>query len=499
MTSPADVRQDPRYASTRAEHFDKQRRDRSSGRRYSEEEIDQEIVAILARRDRKWSGNGSSPPAAAKTESLHGDPDYAVHKDEPRDSDGAQSEPAESTRSERIGQGPEGLREKPQNDHQQTASLDEWDAGEDTGPIPPRGWLLATQFCRKFVSSVIGPGAIGKSALRMLQYLSLMTGRPLTGQHVFHRSRVLLLSFEDDRDELRRRIKAALIRHQIKHDDIRGWFFCATPKGLKFTEVRQGSRQAGQLEKVLRDVVERRKLDLVALDPFVKTHGLEENDNTAMDFVCDLMAKLAIEYDIAVDTPHHSKKGQQTPGDADAGRGASSTRDAWRLVHTLTVMTEEEAKMFDISEVDRRAYIRLDPAKVNITRNAIKATWFKLVGVSLGNGTPEYPNGDEVQTVESWSPPDAWANLSTVALNAALTEIDAGLANGQRFSSAPAATDRAVWRIVQKHCPDKSETQCRQIVSAWVKTGLLYNQDYEDPISRKTVKGLYVDSTKRPT
>jgi hypothetical protein len=129
----------------------------------------------------------------------------------------------------------------------------------------------------------------------------------------------------------------------------------------------------------------------------------------------------------------------------------------------------------------------------------MKATWFKLIGVPLNNGTPEYPNGDEVQTVEPWSPPDIWANLSTSALNAALTEIDAGLPNGQRFSSASAAKDRAAWRIVQKHCPDKSDNQCRQIVNTWVKTGLLRNEDYENPVDRKPAKGLYVDSSKRPT
>jgi RecA-family ATPase len=472
-------REDPRYSKymqLRAELFDEQRFDRWSGMKCSEEEIDRRILAMLTGRDRKQRGNGSSRPGTTKTELPNDDPDYTVHKDEPQDADGAQFE-----------------------DHQQTASLHEWDAGEDTAPIPPRGWLLADQFCRKFVSALVAAGATGKSALRLLQYLALVTERALTGEYVFRRSRVLLLSFEDDRDEMRRQIRAACIHHKIKPDDFRGWLFCATPKGLKFAEVRQGSRQAGQLENALRDAIRRRKPDLVALDPFIKTHGMEENDNAAMDFVCDLMAKLAVEYDIAVDTTHHSKKGQLAAGDADAGRGASSTRDAWRLVYTLTVMTEEEAKTFDISEVDRKAYIRLDRAKVNIVPSALKATWFRLVGVPLRNGTQEYPNGDVVQTVEPWLPPDAWANLSTVALNAALTEIDAALPNGQRFSSASAAKDRAAWRVVQKHCPDKSETQCRQIVNTWVKTGLLRNEDYDDPIERKTAKGLSVDNTNRPS
>jgi hypothetical protein len=53
------------------------------------------------------------------------------------------------------------------------------------------------------------------------------------------------------------------------------------------------SRQAGALEKALRDAIDRRQPDPVILDPFVKLHALEENDNAAMDFVCDLLAKLA--------------------------------------------------------------------------------------------------------------------------------------------------------------------------------------------------------------
>src|SRR5215470_286709 len=76
--------------------------------------------------------------------------------------------------------------------------LNEVDAGDDPGPIPPRGWLLANQFCRRFLSSIVATGGTGKTSLRMLQYLALATGRPLTGEHVFRRCRILMLSFEDD-------------------------------------------------------------------------------------------------------------------------------------------------------------------------------------------------------------------------------------------------------------------------------------------------------------
>ena len=57
-------------------------------------------------------------------------------------------------------------------------------------------------------------------------------------------------------------------------------------------------------------------------DPFVKTHALPENSNDAIDWVCTIATEMAIEHDIAFDSPHHTNKGfNQTPGDANRGRG----------------------------------------------------------------------------------------------------------------------------------------------------------------------------------
>jgi hypothetical protein len=381
----------------------------------------------------------------------------------------------------------------------QTAPLGEWDAGDRVETPPPRQWLLGNQFCRRFLSGLLAPGATGKTALRTLQYLALATGRPLTGQYVFKRSRVLLLSMEDDDDELQRRLTAARIHYGIEPSDLKGWLFCATPKGIKLAEVKDGARQAGQLEAMLRDAIKRRCIDLLALDPFVKLHALEENDNGAMDYVCDLLVKLAIEFNIAVDVPHHTKKGQQTAGDADAGRGASSARDAGRLMYTLTRMNDQEGETFGIPAEERRLYVRLDSSKVNIAPPSGEATWFKLVGVKLDNGTPDYPAGDEVQTVVPWHPPKTWDGVTSAQANAALDEIAAGLRNGQRYSDAAKADERAAWKAVQMHCPDRTEPQCREIVKTWVKNGVLAVEDYDDPITRKPRRGIRVCPEKRPS
>jgi hypothetical protein len=379
--------------------------------------------------------------------------------------------------------------------------LGEWDTGDDLGPIPPRGWLLGNAFCRRFASALIAGGGAGKTALRIAQLLSLATGRELTGEHVFARCRVLIVSLEDDTDELRRRLAAAMLHHRIERSEVKGWLFMVSPGGgcgkIMITD-EHGRPVTGDLVGKLTKVIIDRRIDLVSLDPFVKTHAINENDNNLIDAVVQVLAGLAAKHDIAVDTPHHVSKGPADPGNADRGRGASAAKDAWRLVFTLSAMSPEEAQAFGLSEADRRRMIRLDSAKVNIAPPMAEATWFKLVGVNIGNGAGIYPNGDEVQTVEPWSPPDTFAGLSNVTLNQILSEIDAGLPDGNRFTDANAATDRAAWRVIERHSA-KNEAMCRQIIRLWVKSGLVVHHTYENPATRKPVKGLRVNNEKRPS
>jgi hypothetical protein len=233
------------------------------------------------------------------------------------------------------------------------------------------------------------------------------------------------------------------------------------------------------------------------LDPFVKLHALAENDNADMDFVCEQLITIAQDCNVAVDSPAHTHKGAITAGDADARRGASAQRDAGRLDYTLTVMSEDEAESFGIHPDERKSYVRLDKAKANLTR-AIKAEWFKLVSVRLGNTTPLYPEGDDMQAIERWIPPETWAGASPEALSTILAGLDAGMPHERRYSGKPQATDRAAWRVVQKHCPAKAEAQCREMIKEWIKAGVLFEAKYHDPFSRKQEWGLYVDHNNRP-
>jgi hypothetical protein len=109
------------------------------------------------------------------------------------------------------------------------------------------------------------------------------------------------------------------------------------------------------------------------------------------------------------------------------------------------------------------------------------------------------PNGDEVQTIEPWTPPDTWSDLSTDLINRILLNISNGLQDGNRYTDAARAGDREAWRVVLRHAPHKTAPQAREIIRTWVKNALLVPFEYENPTTRKRVRGLSVDWTKKPS
>ncbi|HEY7415449.1 MAG TPA: AAA family ATPase, partial [Ktedonobacteraceae bacterium] len=362
----------------------------------------------------------------------------------------------------------------------------------------PRGWLLGNIFARKFLSSLFGDGGVGKTALRYAELLSLAIGRSLTGDHVFQRCRVLIISLEDDIEELHRRLEALMLHYKIELDEVRDWLFVCAPgarKGKLMTVDNRGRVKEGKLAGMIEAEIVEHNVDIVCIDPFVKTHAVEENANMMIDEVAQVLVDLMYKHDIAIDAPHHISKGTGEPGNANRGRGASSMKDAARLVFTLTPMSEKEGTTYKIPEELRRRLVRMDSGKVNITPPMHLAKWYELIGVKLGNSTELYPNGDEVQAIRQWTPPNTYIDDSTT--ERILADIQAGLPDGNRYSSAPNSEERAAWKVVVKHEPAKSEGQAREIIKTWIKEGVLVSQEYPNPKTRKPAQGLIVAAQQK--
>jgi hypothetical protein len=109
---------------------------------------------------------------------------------------------------------------------------------------------MATLFCCQFISGLIGEGGAGKSSLRILQLISLAIGRGLTRHKVFQRCSVLIISLEDSRRELQRRLAAARIHHGISKEQIKGSLFYITvedPKQMKLAVMGPNGPEKGHL------------------------------------------------------------------------------------------------------------------------------------------------------------------------------------------------------------------------------------------------------------
>jgi len=77
---------------------------------------------------------------------------------------------------------------------------------------------------------------------------------------------------------------------------------------------KSGRTVRGQLADNLEAVIVARRIDIVGIDPFVKSHSVEENNNSAIDEVAQVLTDLAAKHNVAVDSPHHISKGNSRSG-----------------------------------------------------------------------------------------------------------------------------------------------------------------------------------------
>ena len=380
-----------------------------------------------------------------------------------------------------------------------------WTAAEDNDQIPhPRDWLLGNTFCRGYLSSLVAEGGTGKTALRLAQCIALAAGRgDIAGGKVFAQTRVLYISLEDDADELRRRVRAALMHHGVSYESTRDWLYLATPATewepkqpvSAYTiayATRWGELKVGEFLTKLSAALFQYRFGLVVIDPFVKLHGANENSNPEIDYVCRVLAQLAAQYHCAIDVPHHVNKLIGEGSRSNRTRGASAFRDAVRLLYTLTSMTVEEAAEMNIDDRERLSLVRLDPGKLNITVPAADATWYKLVGVRIGNGNETYPNGDDVQTVERWIAPDIWKNLTNELVSQILDEFSTGLTDGRKYGLGNVGHERQGWRVIQKFAPELTDKQAKIVLRKWEENGMIDTVTYTDPVKRQDQKGIIV-------
>ena len=95
----------------------------------------------------------------------------------------------------------------------------------DPTKIPVRQWVYGKHLIRRFLSTTVAPGAVGKSSLVLVEAIAMATGRPLLGVAVPKRLRVWYWNGEDPLEEIERRVAAICIHYGIDGRDLEDFLF----------------------------------------------------------------------------------------------------------------------------------------------------------------------------------------------------------------------------------------------------------------------------------
>jgi hypothetical protein len=369
------------------------------------------------------------------------------------------------------------------------------------GPeIPPRPWIYGHRLVRGFVSTLVAPGGVGKTALALGIGMAVATGRPLLGEHVWVRGAVWVLNLEDAIDEVDRRIAAAMQQHGLTPSDLDGWLFTHSGRDREVVLIghdESGTRIVYPDLAALLDTAQGQNLALIIVDPFVRSHRLDENSNVEIDQAVAAWSTVADRLGCAVLLLHHARKGPGV-GDIEASRGAKALTDGARVGMVLVAMTEDEAKALGVEADDREALVRLVSAKANLAPRSQDTAWLKLESVALRNSNTVYTRGDDVQAVVTWSPPGVFDGFDLPRVHAVLDAIIAGHEPGVLFSkSRQGGSERWVGQVLMT-VGGRGEAQAKEIIKQWLASGLLVETSFLHPRTRHSTPGVTVDNAKRP-
>lgn len=273
------------------------------------------------------------------------------------------------------------------------------DTAESVAAIPRRAWIVPGQLIRENITILAAPGATAKSTWSLQMAIAVATGDGrLIGAEVTERTEVLIINNEDPLDEMRRRLAAACKHYEIDFEAIRHKIHLFSGHGNKFKLARRGNgRQqivVGELLPFLIKYVKENNIGVTVFDPLVSVHESNENDNTEMQRVMDILVSVVAETKAAGLGIHHTSKPDRAASDGYAGnvnavRGASAIKDASRITLTAFGMSQKDAERYGIPDNIRHRYVRFDGAKENLTLTGPEPRWFEKKTVRVGAGEGE--------------------------------------------------------------------------------------------------------------
>src|SRR5262249_45397386 len=268
--------------------------------------------------------------------------------------------------------------------------------------------LYRPGYIRKYTSMTIASSKVGKSLKLITEALAMVSHKALLKIMPSAALRVWYWNGEDPKDEIDKRIAAAIKHYKLTEANIGDRLFIDSGRDMPIVLAQIGVQHGGTIiaKPVVDGVVAAlrdNKIDVMIIDPFISSHRVSENDNNAIDMVAKKWSHIAEVTNCAIRYGHHSRKMYGEAVTRDSQRGASSNYAAVRFAETLNYMTEREAKEAGINPERRKFYVRQD-SEDNLAPPSETAVWFEKLSVDLCNApTPE--ESDKVGVVVPWNYP----------------------------------------------------------------------------------------------
>lgn len=388
------------------------------------------------------------------------------------------------------------------NDPQQpiTATAFKW---IDPKALPRREFAYGNHLIRKYVSVTVSPGGLGKTSLSLAEALAMTSGKALLGVKPSQRLRCWVFNAEDPRDEMERRIMAACIHYNLKPKDIEGHLFLDSGREQELVvaieDKKAGVRIQQPIVEAVVEQIQRNQIDVMIVDPFVSTHGVNENDNGAIDKVAKLWAQIADYTNCAIDIVHHLRKVADREATVEDARGAVSLIGAARSVRVLNRMSPEQAAEACVPPDERFSHFSVTYGKSNLTPLSSKLDWRRLQSVPLGNGRGLSKPQDFAPVVTEWHWPTAEEMAQEVS-SEHLANIKTML-DGQDWRASDQSNEWAgfvVARVLGMDAEDKADKRrIVRIMDNWLKQGEIVKHRLTDTKTRKLVpyikSGNWVD------
>lgn len=335
----------------------------------------------------------------------------------------------------------------------------------DPSTIPPRPWLYGRHLIRKQVSVTVAPGGVGKSSLTICEALAMASGRELLGDWTAQGLKVWLYNLEDPRDEMDRRITAAMQHYEIAPHEIAGRLYVDTGRERALSTAIQ-TREGVQIIKpemdALAQEIAAREIDVLVIDPFVSSHQASENDNGAIDLVAKEWARLSDYCNCAIELVHHTRKTNGEEATTESGRGASALLAAARSGRVLNAMNGQLREEWGLME-DPATFFAVNRDKSNLAPVG-KRKWRRMATVHLANG-------DSVGVCEAWTPPNTFDDVTIKDLLAVQNAIE-GKATRYSDQAGDEWTGVTVAKVLGLDAMSDRK-RIKRIIETWIKNGAL--------------------------